>query len=103
MLCFRVAQLLSRSNYVALMSAAMFATAARTVEAVAWISAIAEPLSTIFELGALTLPSRAQAEDYLARTDRRVASLRMRAADARERLAVSDNRGRLRPVDRRLR
>jgi protein O-mannosyl-transferase len=52
-LCFRIAQLLTRSNAVALLTAAIYGVMPAHVEAVVWMSAIPEPLSTVFELGAL--------------------------------------------------
>lgn len=53
MLCFRLAQLLTRSTAIALLTAAIFGMLSANVEAVVWASAIGEPLSAIFELGAL--------------------------------------------------
>ena len=53
MLSFRLAQLLTRNSAVALLSAAFFALLPANVESVVWVSAIGEPLATIFELGAL--------------------------------------------------
>ena len=53
MLSFRLAQLLSGSVAVALMAAAIFGLMPANVEAVVWVSAIPEPLSAVFELGAL--------------------------------------------------
>ena len=53
MLCFRAAQLLTGDVAVALLTAAIFGLAPAHVDAVAWISAISEPLSTAFALGAL--------------------------------------------------
>ncbi len=53
LLCFRVAQLLTGDAAVALLTAAMFGVMPAHVEAVVWASAIPEPLSTTFELGAL--------------------------------------------------
>ena len=52
-LCFRIAQLLSGSVAVGLLTAAIFAVMPAHVDPVVWISAISEPLSTVFELGAL--------------------------------------------------
>ncbi len=52
-LCFRVAQLLTRSNAVALLTAAIFGLMPAHVEGVVWMSAIPEPLSTVFELAAM--------------------------------------------------
>ncbi len=53
MLCFRLAQLLTRSTAIALLTAAIFGLLPANVEAVVWASAIGEPLSAIFEMGAL--------------------------------------------------
>ena len=53
LLCFRVAKLLTRDDTVALLAAAVFGFMPAQVEAVVWTSAIAEPLSTVLELGAL--------------------------------------------------
>jgi hypothetical protein len=53
MLCFRLAQLLTRSTAIALLTAAIFGMLSANVEAVVWASAIGEPLSAIFEMGAL--------------------------------------------------
>ncbi len=52
-LCFRVAQMLTRSNAVALLTAAIFGLMPAHVEGVVWMSAIPEPLSTVFELAAI--------------------------------------------------
>ncbi len=52
-LCFRVAQLLTRNVAAGLLTAAIFAVMPAHVEGVAWASAIPEPLSTVFELGAM--------------------------------------------------
>ncbi len=52
-LCFRIAQLLTRNVTVGLLSAAIFGVMPAHVDAVAWVSAMSEPLSTAFELGAL--------------------------------------------------
>ena len=52
-LCFRVAQLLTRSSAIALLTAGIFALLPANTESVVWVSAIGEPLSTAFELGAL--------------------------------------------------
>ena len=53
LLAFRVAQLITGDVTVALLSAGLFGLIPAQVEAVVWTSAIAEPLSTVFELGAL--------------------------------------------------
>ena len=53
LLVFRVAQLITGDVTVALLSAGLFGLMPAQVEAVVWTSAIAEPLSTVFELGAL--------------------------------------------------
>ncbi len=53
LLCFRIAQLLTSDVTVALLTAAIFGFMPAQVEAVVWISSIAEPLSTVFELAAL--------------------------------------------------
>lgn len=53
MLCFRVAQLLTGEVAVGLLAAAMFGVMPTHVGAVVFASAIPEPLSTVFELGAL--------------------------------------------------
>ncbi|MGH7924479.1 MAG: tetratricopeptide repeat protein [Candidatus Binatus sp.] len=53
MLCFRLAQLLTRSSTVGLLTAALFAILPANTESVVWVSAIGEPLSTAFEMGAL--------------------------------------------------
>jgi tetratricopeptide (TPR) repeat protein len=53
MLTFRLAQLISGSNAVGLLTAAIFGLLPANVESVVWASAIPEPLSTIFEMGAL--------------------------------------------------
>ncbi|MGA7619391.1 hypothetical protein [Candidatus Binatus sp.] len=52
-LCFRVAQLLSGSVGIGLLTAAIYGVMPAHVDAVVWLSAISEPLSTAFELGAL--------------------------------------------------
>ena len=52
-LCFRLAQLLTANNAIALLSAAIFGLLPANIEAVVWNSAIGEPLSTIFEMGAM--------------------------------------------------
>ena len=52
-LCFRVAQLLSRNVAVGLLTAAIFGVMPAHVDGVVWLSAISEPLSTALELGAL--------------------------------------------------
>jgi len=54
-LCFRVAQLLTGDVAVGLLTAAMFGVMPAHVDGVVWASAIPEPLSTAFELGALLL------------------------------------------------
>ncbi|MGH7924477.1 MAG: tetratricopeptide repeat protein [Candidatus Binatus sp.] len=51
--CFRLAQLLTRDTRIALLAAAIFALIPANVESVVWNSAIGEPLSTIFEMGAM--------------------------------------------------
>jgi hypothetical protein len=53
MLSFRLAQLITRSTPVALLTAAVFGLLPASVEPVVWTSAIGEPLVTIFEMGAL--------------------------------------------------
>jgi len=53
MLSFRLAQLISGSTPVGLLSAAIFGLLPANAESVLWASAIGEPLSTIFEMGAL--------------------------------------------------
>jgi len=53
LLTFRVAQLITGEVTVGLLCAGLFGLMPAQVEAVAWTSAIAEPLSTVFELGAL--------------------------------------------------
>ncbi|MGC1398981.1 hypothetical protein [Candidatus Binatus sp.] len=53
LLCFRAAQLLTGDVATALLTAAIFGVMPAHVEAVVWASAIPEPLSTAFELGAL--------------------------------------------------
>jgi len=52
-LCFRVAQLLTRDVAVALLTAAIFGLMPAHTEPVVWASSIPEPLSTVFELSAL--------------------------------------------------
>ena len=52
-LCFRVAQLISGDVATGLLIAAIFAVMPAHVGAVVWTSAIPEPLSTAFELGAM--------------------------------------------------
>ena len=52
-LCFRLAQLLSGSTTIALLAAAIFGLLPANVESVVWNSAIGEPLSTLFEMGAV--------------------------------------------------
>ena len=52
-LCFRVAQLLTGEAVVGLIAAAIFGVMPAHVGAVVFASAIPEPLSTVFELGAL--------------------------------------------------
>jgi hypothetical protein len=51
--CFRLAQLLTRNTSIALLTAAIFAMLPANLEAVVWNSAIGEPMSAIFEMGAL--------------------------------------------------
>src|SRR5579862_3615727 len=53
LLCFRVAQLLTGDVVVALLAAAIFGLMPAHIEPVVWVSAIPEPLSTVFELAAL--------------------------------------------------
>jgi hypothetical protein len=53
MLAFRLAQLLTRNSAIALLTAALFAILPANTESVVWVSAIGEPLSTMFEMGAL--------------------------------------------------
>jgi hypothetical protein len=53
LLCFRLAQLLTRSTAIALLTAGFFALLPANVESVVWASAIGEPLVAIFEMGAL--------------------------------------------------
>jgi hypothetical protein len=53
LLCFRVAQLLTGEVVVAMLAAAIFGLMPAHVEPVVWVSAIPEPLSTVFELAAL--------------------------------------------------
>ena len=53
MLCFRVAQLLTGEVAVGLLAAAIFGVMPAHVGGVVFASAIPEPLSTVFELGAL--------------------------------------------------
>jgi len=53
MLSFRLAQLLTGSSTVALLTAGFFGLLPANAESVVWPSAIGEPLATIFELGAL--------------------------------------------------
>ena len=52
-LCFRVAQLLTGEVAVGLLTAAIFGVMPAHVGGVVWASAIPEPLSTTFELGAM--------------------------------------------------
>ena len=54
LLCFRVAQLLTGEVAVGLLAAAIFGVMPAHVGGVVWASAIPEPLSTVFELGAMT-------------------------------------------------
>jgi protein O-mannosyl-transferase len=51
--CFRLAQLLTRNNAIALLTAAIFGLLPANIESVVWCSAIGEPLSAIFEMGAM--------------------------------------------------
>jgi hypothetical protein len=53
LLCFRLAQLLTKNRAMALTAAAVFAVLPANVESVVWPSAIGEPLSTILEMGAM--------------------------------------------------
>jgi hypothetical protein len=53
MLCFRVAQLIAGDVATGLLAAAIFAVMPAHVGGVVWASAIPEPLSTTFELGAM--------------------------------------------------
>jgi hypothetical protein len=52
-LSFRLAQLLTGSSMIALLTAALFALIPANVESVVWASAIGEPLATMLEIGAL--------------------------------------------------
>jgi hypothetical protein len=52
-LCFRVAQLISGDVATGLLTAAIFGVMPAHVGGVVWTSAIPEPLSTVFELGAM--------------------------------------------------
>lgn len=52
-LCFRLAQLLTKNTAIALLAAAIFGLIPANVESVVWNSAIPEPLSAIFEMGAM--------------------------------------------------
>jgi len=52
-LCFRVSQLLTGNTTIALLAAAIFGLLPANIESVVWNSAIGEPLSTIFEMGAV--------------------------------------------------
>jgi hypothetical protein len=52
-LCFRVAQLISGDTGCGLLAAAIFGLMPAHVGGVVWASAIPEPLSTVFELGAM--------------------------------------------------
>jgi protein O-mannosyl-transferase len=52
--CFRLAQVLSRDSWVGLWAALLFAVLPSHVEAVAWVSAIPEPLSAFLEMAALS-------------------------------------------------
>ena len=51
--CFRLAQLLTRNTTIALLTAGIFGLIPANIESVVWISAIGEPLSTILEMGAM--------------------------------------------------
>ena len=53
MLCFRLAQLLAKNTTIALLAAAIFGLLPANVDSVVWNSAIGEPLSAIFEMGAM--------------------------------------------------
>jgi tetratricopeptide (TPR) repeat protein len=53
MLAFRLAQLLTGSSTVGLLTAAFFGLMPANAESVVWASAIGGPLSTVFEMGAL--------------------------------------------------
>lgn len=53
LLCFRLAQLLTKNTAMALTAATVFAVLPANVESVVWPSAIGEPLSTILEMGAM--------------------------------------------------
>ncbi len=53
LIAFRLAQLLTRSATIALLTAALFAILPANTESVVWVSAIGEPLSTMFEMAAL--------------------------------------------------
>jgi hypothetical protein len=52
-LCFRCAQLITGDSATGLLAAAIFAVMPAHVGGVVWASAIPEPLSTVFELGAM--------------------------------------------------
>jgi hypothetical protein len=52
-LCFRVAQLLTGDVAIGLLTAALFGLMPAHVEGVVWASSIPEPLTAVFELGAL--------------------------------------------------
>lgn len=51
--CFRLAQLLTGSNAIALLTAGIFGLLPANIESVVWNSAIGEPASTILEMGAM--------------------------------------------------
>jgi hypothetical protein len=51
--CFRLAQLLTRNTSIALLTAGVFAMLPANLEAVVWNSAIGEPMSAILEMGAM--------------------------------------------------
>ena len=52
-LCFRLAQLVTKNTAIALLTAAIFGLLPANVDAVVWNSAIPEPLSAILEMGAM--------------------------------------------------
>ena len=84
MLCFRLAQLLTRSTAIALLTAAIFGMLSANVEAVVWASAIGEPLSAIFELGALCCLIDRERDKMVARPGVRADALYRRAAESRD-------------------
>ncbi len=52
-IAFRLAQLLTRNTTIALVTAGIFALLPANAESVVWVSSIPEPLTGIFEMGAL--------------------------------------------------